>query len=168
MIKISWILIICFLCFFTLQIYFSTLIQMNQIPKELIKERKLPELKREVDWIEYADYNFQIDESLLPKSKNIIFQVIITNQIDHWAGKRIDDSKVEKMTEPLCKSAKNWNEGLITLHTSSSNFSFCSSWPNSMVVKFDAKMVKHVSLHDERLFVVEQFVKKFQLQHRYR
>ena len=63
----------------------------------------------------------------------------------------------------MCQSAKHWNEGLITLHTYDGDMSFCEGWDNVLSVKFKSSMSKYVSLHDERLFVIEQFVRQYKL-----
>ena len=114
------------------------------------------------------DFEFDFELSQLPKTKNVIFQVIITDQKDHWSfRKNLKDDKLNEFVGPMCDSAKRWNEGLITLHTSTKEIKRCSGWENSLQVKFKSKLTKMITFHDERLFVVEKFIKKYELQKRY-
>ena len=113
-------------------------------------------------WREMGVYEFKFGGiASLPKTDSIIFQVIILGKKNWWSGTAYNDA--EGMTEPLCKSAKHWNVGLITLLSHSGNLSTCESWYNGVVVHFDSLLTESVPLHDERLFVLEQFIRQYKL-----
>ena len=83
-------------------------------------------------------------------------------------GKKLEVSEITKKKIPLCETCRKWNTGLITLHNYEPSIPSCSDWENSLSVFFGSKLRMHVGIQDERLFVVEQFVRQFQLYKKYK
>ena len=162
-------------CFVFLQYFSSNLSDYGEkLPfKEIFATKISPNVvqkifnfSKETNWAQIAKYDFKFNESNLPTSDSVIINVLITGKVSYWSTK-MTPSDVARHTEPLCRSAKTWNEGLITLVASSADLSSCESWPNGLVVKFDAKMSK-VPLHDERFFVAEQFIRQYEIWKKYK
>lgn len=126
------------------------------------------EISKEPEWKDIAKYEFNIkDSSQLPNTSSVIITVMITGKKSHWAN-QYDTNNLNHFAHPLCGSAKAWNEGLITLLSSSSGIETCESWGNGVVVKFESLLTHLVPLHDERMFVAEQFMRQFELHKKYK
>lgn len=120
------------------------------------------EVAEKTSWGELAEYDFKFKgKSSFPMTESVIIQVVIIGKKNWWSP--VIYSNVEAMTEPLCRSSKNWNVGLITLLSYNGTLPTCESWYNGIVIHFDSILTEMFSLHDERLFVTEQFIRQFKL-----
>lgn len=123
---------------------------------------------KETKWKNLAEYKFSLqDGKQLPSTENVIIHVMITGKPNFWFT-QFTDKNLDQMSEPLCRSAKHFGEGLITLISSPSNATLCGSWKDGLVVRFDSLLSNVIPIHDERLFVVEQFIRQFGLWKKYK
>ena len=123
-------------------------------------------LESDVEPMRWVHIEFDIEGvHQLPDAKEVFFQVLIANE-PSYTNTTLTDENIERNVRALCTSAERSKANLITLHTSGKFLEACS-FNGASTIKFKSKLKIYYSIQDERLMVLEQFIRQFRLWEKY-